>query len=152
MQTRFKATLWRKDKWVVELSYFSTLSIGVSRKPEWLVPTAVHLAPGFCKEGRCLVPAFPTWVFWVFCRLQGPLPHPRRRRLGGLDFERCGTCGHHTHPDSPEGGPPARTEGKREGIGREGEHWAMTSLILKPWVRREEKHSPRLPLEPGKTV
>lgn len=65
-------------------------------------------------------------------RLQGPLPHASRHRLGGLDFERGGTCGHHTHPDSPERGPPSRTEGKREGIGTEGEQWAMTSLTLKP--------------------
>lgn len=53
-------------------------------------------------------------------RPQGPLPNPSHHRLGGLAFECCGTCGHHTHPVSPQGGPPSRTEGKCEGIGTEG--------------------------------
>lgn len=34
MQTWFKSTLWRKDKWVLEPSCFSTLSMWASLKPE----------------------------------------------------------------------------------------------------------------------
>lgn len=55
-------------------------------------------------------------------RPQGPLSNSSHHRLGGLAFERCGSRGHHTHPDSPERGSSSRTEGKCEGIGIEGKN------------------------------
>lgn len=81
-------------------------------------------------------------------RPQGSLSNPSHRCLGVLAFERCGACDYHGHPDSPERGPPSRSEGECKEFGIEGKQCSVTSIILKPCIRREENPFPHLQLEP----
>lgn len=106
----------------------STQSTDSTKKARTLFPIPPHVSSGS--------PHF---------RPQGPLPNFSHHHLGGLAFEHCGACSCHTHPDSPERGSPSRTEGRCEGVGIEGKKWALTSMILNSWVRREENYCP-LPL------
>lgn len=122
-----------------------TKSMGLTKARGSDLSMQLYPQSKFYKEGQALF-LTPPHVSSHF-RLQGPLPNFSHHRLGGLAFEHCGACGYYTHPDSPEGGPPSRTEGKREEAGIERKKWTLTSMIHE--VQEKKIISSCLQLEPG---